>query len=103
MNVPMILKRIHMPYDLLEQIDEVRKAGSFHSEAETIRQILKVGIFIYTMKHEVKDPAFVEKMKAIIDDEKLFDWLGTMTTQQLQGIKTASEMVIEGKYKQKTL
>jgi hypothetical protein len=92
-----------MPYELLEQIDQVRTAGHFDSEAETIRQILKVGIFIYTMKNEVKDPEFINKMKAVIKDEKLFDWLETMTTEQLQGIKTASEIVIDGKYKQKKL
>ena len=103
MKVPMILKRIHFPYEMLEQLDKIRKDGHIESEAETIRQILKIGIFVHTMKSNVKDPDFIEKMKALIKDEKLFDWLETMTTEQLQGIKVASELVLNGKYKQQNL
>jgi len=103
MKVPMILKRIHFAYETLQQIDEIKTKGHFPSEAETIRQIVKVGIFVHTMKSNVKDPDFISKMQEVLKDEKLFDWLETMTTEQLQGIKVASEMVIEGKYKQKNL
>ncbi len=102
-KLPMILKRINFTYEMLEQISEVQEKGHIESENETVRQLVRMGIFIHTMKSQVKDPAFMDKMKGVIKNEQLFEWLETMTTEQLQGIKTASEYVIEGKYKQKKL
>jgi hypothetical protein len=102
-KVPMILKRIHMPYEMLEQIAEVQETGHIESEAETVRQLIKMGIFVQTMKSKVNDKDFIEEMKKTIKDEKIFDWLETLSTDQLSGLKTASEIVMDGKYKQKKL
>jgi hypothetical protein len=102
-KVPMILKRINFPYEMLVQIAEVQEKGHIESENETVRQLVKMGIFVHTMKSNVNNPDFINEMKKVIKDEKLFDWLETLSTEQLQGIKTASEIVIDGKYKQKKL
>jgi hypothetical protein len=102
-KVPMILKRINFPYEMLQQIAEVQEAGHIESENETVRQLVKIGIFVQTMKSKVNDKEFMEQMKKTIKDEKMFDWLETLTPDQLSGLKTATEIVLDGKYKQKQL
>ena len=102
-KIPMVLKRINFPYEMLEQINQVQTKGHIANEAETVRQLVKMGIFIYNMKDTVKDESFLNEMKDILKDEQMFDWLQTLTTTQLSGLKQASELVLDGKFKQRKL
>jgi len=103
MKLPKILKRIHFEYETLESISKIQEKGHIASEAETVRQLVKMGIFVYNMKDTVKDESFLNEMKDILKDEQMFDWLQTLTTTQLSGLKQASELVLDGKFKQKQL
>lgn len=108
MKLPMILKRVHFEAETLEKLSKYWGDGKdFKYEAEAIRTFVEYGMQLLEYKKLMQDPKtreeFISKMQSMMKDEKVFDWLNTMTEMELSGLAGAITIVKDTKATQSRL
>ena len=104
MKVPMIQKRISFPMELLAKIHEYIGANKeFPDEAKAIRTFVEYGMNLISYKKVMQDPEkreqFLSEMSKLMQSEKIFDWVHTLESGQLDGIFMAIQMERENRTK----
>lgn len=93
---------------VVEDVEKLVKSplnptGSFGNVSEAIRECTKVGIKVHNYQEMMKDPdkanEFREKMQEMLQNEEVFDWVATLTPDQIDGFMMAMQMQKDNRYK----
>ena len=81
-----------MPNELLQKLEDLVKQGKFPSVSEAIRNFIEVGIFVDSIKHQIKDPTFIKSIEELKQTEGVLQWLESLTDSQADAISMAINM-----------
>ena len=96
----------------IEDIEKLVKSpvnpkATFPNTSEAIRECTKVGIKVHNYQEMMKDPEkadeFRKKMQEMIQNEEVFDWVHTLTPDQMDGFLMALQMEKDKRYEVRTL
>lgn len=94
-------------HSILDDIEKLVKApgkpdAAFSNTSEAIRECTKVGIKVHNYQEMMKDPEkaneFREKMQQMLQNEEVFDWVATLTPDQIDGFLMALQMQKDKRY-----
>lgn len=92
----------------LDDIEKLVKSalnpdGKFANVSDVIRNCTKVGIKVHNYQEMMKDPdkaeEFRKKMQEMVKNEEIFDWVQTLTPDQIDGFIMALQMEKDNRYK----
>jgi len=79
----------------------------FSNTSNAIRECAKVGVKVHHYQEMMKDPQkaneFRQKMQDMIKNEEVFDWVHTLTHDQVDGFLMALQMEKDKRFEVKTL
>ena len=87
---------IRIEFEVLERIDELVKDNEFRTTAEGIRECTKLGLKVYYYRDIMNNPQekaqFFDKLTQNIKNDKIFEWIKTLSPSQMEGIMMAIQM-----------
>jgi len=94
---------LRMQPEMIEEITTFVENGRFASTGEAIRETCKIGMKVIYYQDMMSDPKraneFQQKMREIIENDKLTDWASTLTDDQIAGFMLLLQAEKEGRYK----
>lgn len=79
----------------------------FNNTSEAIRECAKVGVKVHNYQEMMKDPEkaneFRQKMQDMLKNEEVFDWVETLSSDQIDGFLMALQMKKDKRYEVQTL
>jgi hypothetical protein len=99
----MVLKRINFPFTELKDIDTFKTSEHIEFESEAIRQLVKMGLLVFNMKHKINDENFLNEIKQATNAETMFEYLESLPENQLQALGEAVHLTRENRFKQAKL
>jgi hypothetical protein len=94
--------------DTIEEIEKILKTpktpdGKFANVSLAIRECTKIGIKVHNYQEMMKDPEkaneFRIKMQEMVQNEEVFDWVQTLSPDQIDGFLMALQMQKDNRYK----
>ena len=96
----------------LDEIEKLVKSplipnAPFGNTSKAIRELAKVGVKVHNYQQMMKDPEkaneFRQKMQDFIKNEEVFEWVDTLSPDQIDGFLMALQMKKDKRYEVKTL
>lgn len=95
----MLLFRIHVTLEMLQDIRDYVERKPFASEAEAARYFISIGMKIEALKSIIDDPEkkkqFVQEMNKMLKDDKIFNWLETLDDTVLKAVVAGGSIELE--------
>jgi hypothetical protein len=98
-----VLKRILFPLTDLADIEEYQNELEIPHEAETIRQLVRLGLLVHNMKHKINDESFLAEIKQATNANTMFNYLESLDDMKLSALLEAVQLTRDNKYKLKKL
>ena len=97
---------------ILDEIEKLVKTplnpkAPFPNTSEAIRECAKVGVKVHNYQAMMEDPEqaneFRKKMQDFIKNEEVFEWVDTLSPDQIDGFLMALQMKKDKRYEVKNL
>ena len=99
---PSVLKSVRFVREQWEKIVEYGESENCKDFTDALRKLVDSGLWLEEHKKQLQDP---EKNRELIDeynkrmeDETIFDWLGTQSKFQLEGLDAAIKLEKEKRF-----
>ena len=77
--------------------------AKFKDASKAIRECTKVGMKVHNYQEMMKDPKkseeFREKMQTMLQNEEVFEWVATLSPDQIDGFLMALQMERDNRFK----
>jgi hypothetical protein len=76
---------------------------NIHNFSKAVISLLQISFLVKNASIQMQDPEYLKKLEEIWHENKLFEWTGNMSPEQLRTIKTAVEIELDQRVKQEKL
>jgi len=97
---PDYVTSVRIPFDSWKELNEKKEEKLFKSIAEGVLTYFLLGMKIEKFKQQIKDPEFLKSINELKHNDKIFEWLETLTESQKEGISFAIQIDRENHHKQ---
>ncbi len=103
MKEPSVSKSIRITREQWTKINDLVDGKSIPDFSHAARSLIEAGLWLNEHKNDLTDPEksqkLIEEYNSKLNENTLFDWVGQLTDNQIQGMQIAFELEKEKRFK----
>jgi len=94
---------LRLSLELLDKLENAVHEQKFDSVSKAIRYYIELGIRVESFKTSIKDPEFLKSIGELKQTDGIFEWIETLSPEQIDAIAYALQMEKDKRHAQRNL